>query len=230
MPMNCRRLDPMYKFHRKEWALNEVAILKTKGLRTTRWLAREDGMVIEWSSRIPVWSDTLEPEVSPEPPPTPDIFSAPRQTHFDDCTNDTTALLKDLASQSQTQSALRQNERSNPLRSNSPQSLSPRDGAAGVTNLSAFTGDRLASRFEVDALVGSQTCAAEPASPLRERGLETMALAFLERFVQHFDDDRSGLLQGYHPDAFFSFRLHTSPDTPTSDPTSSILCSSDLTL
>ncbi|KAF7430660.1 hypothetical protein PC9H_006369 [Pleurotus ostreatus] len=230
MPMNCRRLDPMYKFHRKEWALNEVAILKTKGLRTTRWLAREDGMVIEWSSRIPVWSDTLEPEVSPEPPPTPDIFSEPRRTHFDDCTNDTTALLKDLASQSQTQSALRQNERSNPLRSNSPQSLSPRDGAAGVTNLSAFTGDRLASRFEVDALVGSQTCAAEPASPLRERGLETMALAFLERFVQHFDDDRSGLLQGYHPDAFFSFRLHTSPDTPTSDPTSSILCSSDLTL
>lgn len=133
------------------------------------------------SSRIPVWSDTLEPEVSPEPPPTPDISPAPHQMHYDDCTNDTTALLKDLASQPQTQSAVRQYERSSPLRSNSPQFLSPREGDAGVTNFSTFTGDRLASRFEVDALVGSQTCAAEPASPLRERGLETMALAFLER-------------------------------------------------
>ncbi|KAG5220634.1 NTF2 domain-containing protein [Salix suchowensis] len=108
MPMNCRRLDPMYKFHRKEWARNEVAILKTKGLRTTRWFAREDGMVIEWyagsnvyarclivlhlrSSRIPVWSDTLEPEVSPEPPPIPDISPAPHQLHYDDRAN-TTAL------------------------------------------------------------------------------------------------------------------------------------------
>ncbi|KAF9499494.1 hypothetical protein BDN71DRAFT_118115 [Pleurotus eryngii] len=224
MPMNCRRLDPMYKFHRKEWARNEVAILKTKGLRTTRWFAREDGMVIEWSSRIPVWSDTLEPEVSPEPPPIPDISPAPHQLHYDDRAN-TTALPKDLASQPQTRSAVRQNESSSPSRSNDPQLLFPREGDAGVTNLSTFTGDRLVSRFEVDALVGSQTSAAEPASPPGERGLETMALAFLERFVQHFDDDRPGLLRGYHADAFFSFRQHTSSGTPTSDPTSSILSS-----
>ncbi|KAF4593176.1 hypothetical protein EYR38_008888 [Pleurotus pulmonarius] len=230
MPMNCRRLDPMYKFHRKEWARNEVAILKTKGLRTTRWFAREDGMVIEWSSRIPVWSDTLEPEVSPEPPPIPKISSAPQIRYG--CANDTTALRKDLSFPPQTQSAVRKNERSSPSTDN-PELPSPKEGAE-VNDLSMLTEDRLASSFGATALVGSQTSAedvlSEPTSSPEERSLEKMALAFLERFVQRFDDDRSSLLQGYHPDAFFSFRLHNLSDASASDSISSILCLSNLPL
>ncbi|KAL0953336.1 hypothetical protein HGRIS_004581 [Hohenbuehelia grisea] len=62
VPPECEKLKPDFKNHRKKWAQLELAALASKGLRKTRIFFRDDGMVIEWESPVPVWSDTLLPD------------------------------------------------------------------------------------------------------------------------------------------------------------------------
>ncbi|KAG6910055.1 hypothetical protein DXG01_013501 [Tephrocybe rancida] len=83
LPNNCRKMNPKsnpeYVKHRSAFVAKERAVLKRKGLKATNVLFRDDGMVIEWTSPVPVWSDTLLPEppqptqkiVSPRPLPLP---------------------------------------------------------------------------------------------------------------------------------------------------------------
>ncbi|KAL7280580.1 hypothetical protein ACG7TL_005514 [Trametes sanguinea] len=65
-PLECKSVRPGYQAARQRWTASEVKKLRERGLRPTRVLIREDGMVIDWTSKVPVLSDTLRP-----PPSTP---------------------------------------------------------------------------------------------------------------------------------------------------------------
>jgi hypothetical protein len=80
LPEDCRKSNPEHKKNRQAFFAREYNVLKCLGLKRTKvifrfvcspfphaWIftiARDDGMVIEWTSNTPVWSDTLRPEPS----------------------------------------------------------------------------------------------------------------------------------------------------------------------
>ncbi|KAF8623115.1 hypothetical protein AX17_007549 [Amanita inopinata Kibby_2008] len=66
LPDDCRKSHADYAIRRRAYLEEKSNQLKEKGLKRTKYFFRDDGMVIEWSSPIPVWNDTLEP-VGQEP-------------------------------------------------------------------------------------------------------------------------------------------------------------------
>ncbi|RDX50820.1 hypothetical protein OH76DRAFT_1481896 [Lentinus brumalis] len=61
LPPNCRKTHVGYQPARQELAKTEMDKLRKLGLQPTRVFTREDGMVIDWKSSVPVLSDTLLP-------------------------------------------------------------------------------------------------------------------------------------------------------------------------
>ncbi|KAF5383838.1 hypothetical protein D9615_003855 [Tricholomella constricta] len=66
LPDDCRKMNPNYNAdyvkNRNALCAKERGVLKRHGLMANNVLFRDDGMVIEWTSSVPVWSDTLLPE------------------------------------------------------------------------------------------------------------------------------------------------------------------------
>ncbi|KAI6115693.1 hypothetical protein EDD16DRAFT_1062840 [Pisolithus croceorrhizus] len=77
LPGNCQPSCPQYKHNRKQWVVSCVKELRALGLKVERTMIRDDGLVIDWSSPIPVWADTLEPNT----PSTCDLASVIVQTY-----------------------------------------------------------------------------------------------------------------------------------------------------
>ncbi|KAJ3565029.1 hypothetical protein NP233_g7902 [Leucocoprinus birnbaumii] len=67
IPNNCRKSVPGYKENRVAFFRKEYRKLQKLGLRKEEVVFRDDGLAIEWSSPVPVWSDTLRPEVNAPP-------------------------------------------------------------------------------------------------------------------------------------------------------------------
>ncbi|XP_006462238.1 hypothetical protein AGABI2DRAFT_179080 [Agaricus bisporus var. bisporus H97] len=63
IPQNCRKSAPNYKDNRVEYFRKEYKRLREFGLTKQKVVFRDDGLAIEWTSPVPVWSDTLLPEV-----------------------------------------------------------------------------------------------------------------------------------------------------------------------
>ncbi|KAF5362030.1 hypothetical protein D9756_002742 [Leucocoprinus leucothites] len=59
---NCRKSVPGYKENRVAFFRKEYKRLQSFGLKKHKVVFRDDGLAIEWSTPIPVWSDTLLPE------------------------------------------------------------------------------------------------------------------------------------------------------------------------
>ncbi|KAI6155611.1 hypothetical protein BKA82DRAFT_180682 [Pisolithus tinctorius] len=74
LPQNCQPSCPQYKFNRKQWAASCIKELEVLALRVERTMIRDDGLVIDWSSSVPVWTDTMKPN-------TYDLASAITQTY-----------------------------------------------------------------------------------------------------------------------------------------------------
>ncbi|KII87089.1 hypothetical protein PLICRDRAFT_42725 [Plicaturopsis crispa FD-325 SS-3] len=64
MPPECQKSHPDCQRNRAAWAARERRKLEMKGIRPIRSFIRADGMVIDWESDVPIWSDTLQPENS----------------------------------------------------------------------------------------------------------------------------------------------------------------------
>ncbi|EED81886.1 predicted protein [Postia placenta Mad-698-R] len=83
LPEHCRKAHAQYIANRKVWVNQEVKKLKqiNPSIRAVRVLTRDDGMVIDWRSSVPVMSDTLlSANKGQDPPPsrpsaTPDALS-----------------------------------------------------------------------------------------------------------------------------------------------------------
>lgn len=61
LPKDCQLSCPRYKLNRKQWAASCIKELEVLDLRVERTMIRDDGLVIDWSSPVPVWTDTLKP-------------------------------------------------------------------------------------------------------------------------------------------------------------------------
>ncbi|KAI0675965.1 hypothetical protein C8Q78DRAFT_1103915 [Trametes maxima] len=61
LPPECRAGRSGYKDARQNWVAREVKKLRAQGLQPTRTFVRDDGLVIDWKSKVPVMSDTLCP-------------------------------------------------------------------------------------------------------------------------------------------------------------------------
>lgn len=83
LPEHCRKAHAQYIANRKAWVDQEVKKLKQINpyIRAVRVLTRDDGMVIDWRSSVPVMSDTLlSANMGQDPTPsrpltTPDALS-----------------------------------------------------------------------------------------------------------------------------------------------------------
>ncbi|KAI0326976.1 hypothetical protein GY45DRAFT_1373524 [Cubamyces sp. BRFM 1775] len=71
LPPACKAGRAGYQNARREWTAGEAKKLRELGLKPTRVFIREDGMVIDWRSDVPVMSDTLRP-----PPPEDTVVQA----------------------------------------------------------------------------------------------------------------------------------------------------------
>ncbi|KAF8553966.1 hypothetical protein OG21DRAFT_1509495 [Imleria badia] len=61
IPSDCLSSCTQYKQNRLEWVERCVKELEALNLIPERRLFRDDGLVIDWKSHVPVWSDTLQP-------------------------------------------------------------------------------------------------------------------------------------------------------------------------
>ncbi|KAL0581794.1 hypothetical protein V5O48_000273 [Marasmius crinis-equi] len=61
LPPDCQKTTPNWQRNRNRFYETKAAKLRKKGLKITKVFYRPDGMVLEWTSPSPVWSDTLEP-------------------------------------------------------------------------------------------------------------------------------------------------------------------------
>ncbi|KIK98689.1 hypothetical protein PAXRUDRAFT_31016 [Paxillus rubicundulus Ve08.2h10] len=62
LPRDCLPSCPQYKQNRQEWASRCIKELEALNLKAERKLIRDDGLIIDWTSHVSVWSDTLRPE------------------------------------------------------------------------------------------------------------------------------------------------------------------------
>ncbi|OCH86945.1 hypothetical protein OBBRIDRAFT_189322 [Obba rivulosa] len=67
LPRECRSSTRNYQLNRSRWIKGETSKLQAKGLKVERVFVRDDGMVVDWTSSIPVMSDTLLPALAVEP-------------------------------------------------------------------------------------------------------------------------------------------------------------------
>ncbi|KAK7033952.1 hypothetical protein VNI00_012579 [Paramarasmius palmivorus] len=65
MPTECHKINPNWAKNRRKWFEKESAILLRKGLKLERHFFRDDGMVIDWTSSTPRWTDSLDPTSPP---------------------------------------------------------------------------------------------------------------------------------------------------------------------
>ncbi|KAL1745178.1 hypothetical protein HDZ31DRAFT_36970 [Schizophyllum fasciatum] len=61
LPHKCTHADPNYKVNRSYWARDQWkgALARNPNLKKGNAIIRDDGLAIDWSSPVPVWSDTL---------------------------------------------------------------------------------------------------------------------------------------------------------------------------
>lgn len=74
IPEFCKKSHPGFKEIRKAFFKEKMQELTRLGLTKVRSFFRDDGLAIEWKSKVPVWSDTLLPEF-------PDLASAIKRAH-----------------------------------------------------------------------------------------------------------------------------------------------------
>ncbi|KAI5894634.1 uncharacterized protein SCHCODRAFT_02617448 [Schizophyllum commune H4-8] len=63
LPPSCTHADTNYKRNRSYWARDQwnTVLKRNPGLQKRHAMIRDDGLAIDWTSPVPVWTDTLEP-------------------------------------------------------------------------------------------------------------------------------------------------------------------------
>ncbi|KAJ8516883.1 hypothetical protein ONZ45_g5868 [Pleurotus djamor] len=190
---DCRKPNPLYKANRAKWARSEMTKLEEKGVRPTKWLTREDGMVIEWTCRYPVWSDTLEPDTGP-------LVPSSSQISLTDPGDERSEIPgRSTAPPSRTDPA------------NSPEHL--------ISVVPVVDGTENATEASLSSTPDCRTLADIGVSE-EDSEMEELSLKFLERvsYMQMFNVNRADLLEAYHPDAYFSFRVHATSGDQLAQP------------
>ncbi|KAK0494948.1 hypothetical protein EDD18DRAFT_1173225 [Armillaria luteobubalina] len=201
LPPDCQKSHPNWSTNRKHWYKLESKFLKSRGLNILRSFFRDDGMVIDWSSPVPVWSDTLQPEQSssssPYPPPTPKKRrkkSKASKRNFNGIISSEPIIL--------------------PGPDPTP---SPNDNIDIISITSSDTGNDEPEVIIIDDDDSTQPAiqmpTAETFSDVDPRAtMESHALQYLKQYVLTFDHDRSLLREAYTENALFSYSIvHDKP-------------------
>ncbi|KAK0212354.1 hypothetical protein DFS33DRAFT_20704 [Desarmillaria ectypa] len=200
LPLDCQKSNPNWSINRKHWFKQESKYLRSRGLNILRTFFRDDGMVINWSSPVPVWSDTLEPEqsssLSPYLPPTPITSKSKKRPGKPKVSKQT---LNGITS-------------SEPIVLPGP-ALAPPNDNIDVTSIipSGVRNDEPETIvIDDDDYTGpaTQPPIAQPFADVdRQATMESHALQYLKQYVLTFDDDRSLLREAYSENALFSYSI-----------------------
>ncbi|KAK0486333.1 hypothetical protein IW261DRAFT_792095 [Armillaria novae-zelandiae] len=202
LPPDCQKSHLNWSANRKHWFKLESKFLKSRGLNILRSFFRDDGMVIDWSSPVPVWSDTLQPEQSSSSSPYPPL---------------TTTIPSKSKKQRQKSKASKWNL--NGITSSEPVILPGPDPAPSSDNNISIT-SIISSNIqndELEIIVVDDDDSTQPALQMPtvktftdvdcRANMESDALQYLKQYVLTFDRDRSLLREAYTKNALFSYSI-----------------------
>ncbi|KAK0241213.1 hypothetical protein EDD85DRAFT_818034 [Armillaria nabsnona] len=201
LPPECRKSNPNWSSNRKHWFKLESEFLRSRGLNILRNFFRDDGMVIDWSSPVPVWSDTLQPEQSsssdPYPLPIPITSKSKKQR-------------KKPKASKQNLNGITSSE---PVILPGPDLVPSSNDNIDIT--STIPSDVRNDEPEIIAIddddytqPATQTLIAQTSADVDRRAtMESHALQYLKQYVLTFDHDRSLLHEAYTENALFSYSI-----------------------
>lgn len=234
-PSNCLPPIPGYRQHRKTWAKKCRSEIEALKLQTEKLLIRDDGVIVDWKSPVPVWSDTLQPaeldlaatitlahqanaqQRNASPHHTPEAPSQSAVSLPVTGIDDGDVL---IVSPSTQKLPIPPRPRRNVA---SPSVLFPPAGGSNSQappkpdppSADVPAPSRPMNDFPMIVIV-----------PDEEEKMSKMTMEYLERYFQTFDSDRASLASAYSSNACFSYREvkcfspgspHLQPTLPPSD-------------
>ncbi|TFY61070.1 hypothetical protein EVJ58_g4738 [Rhodofomes roseus] len=202
IPEACKKGRPGFQEKRRAWVAEKKKYLQKLNIEPVRVFLRDDGMVIDWSSPIPVMSDTLLPPRPADNATMPcDRESSPEIIEID---NPGLPAPPNGAS-------LPRRSTANPIR---PLISSKEDDDTDVLPRAIPNNAPARSRWISYQLIPNTS---PPPLSAEEAELERGALAFLRNYIRLFDRDRTALVRAYSHVATFSVTTHD-PSRPASLP------------
>lgn len=233
-PSSCLPSDPAYKQHRRTWAKKCQSEIEALKLQTEKLLIRDDGVIVDWKSSVPVWSDTLRP-------PELDLAATITLAHQANAQQRNTSLHHTVEAPSQSAVSLPVIGVDDdipvvpPPTQKLPVPPRPRRNVASSSvSSSPAGGPKSQGPPKPDPPSADVPAPSRPLddfttiviAPDEEEKISKMTMEYLERYFQTFDSDRASLASAYSSNACFSYREvkcfspgspHLQPPLPPSD-------------
>jgi len=232
-PSNCLPSNPGYRQQRKTWSKKCQSEIEALKLQTEKLLIRDDGVIVDWKSSVPVWSDTLRPAEL-------DLAAAITLAHQTNAQQRNDSLHHTPGSPSQSAVSLPVADVDDALLVSSSTQKLPipprprRNMAAPSVSSSPAGGSKIRAIPKPDPPSAGVPATSRPLNdfptivivPDEEEKMSKMTMEYLERYFQTFDSDRASLASAYSSNACFSYRevkcfppgsLHLQPPLPRSD-------------
>ncbi|KAG1773473.1 hypothetical protein EDD22DRAFT_857862 [Suillus occidentalis] len=211
-PSSCLPPDPAYKQHRRTWAKKCQSEIEALKLQTEKLLIRDDGVIVDWKSSIPVWSDTLRP-------PELDLAATITLAHQANAQQRNSSLHHTPEAHSQSAVSLPVIGVDDVVVSPPTQKLPvPPRPRKNVALLSVSSSPAGGPKSQVPPKPDPPSAdVPAPSRPLNdfttiviapdeEEKISKMTMEYLERYFQTFDSDRASLASAYSSNACFSYR------------------------
>lgn len=233
-PSNCLPPNPEYKQHRRTWARKCQSEIEALELQKEKVLIRDDGVIVDWKSSVPVWSDTLRPVEL-------DLAATITLAHQANAQqrNASHHHTPETPSQSAVSLPVSSVNDNIPTAPPSTQKLPipprPRRNIASPSVLSSPAGgSKSQAPPNLDSPSADVPALSRPPNdfptivmvPGEEEKMAKMTMEYLERYFQTFDSDRASLASAYSSNACFSYREvkcfspgspHLQPPLPPAD-------------
>ncbi|KAH0833282.1 hypothetical protein J3R83DRAFT_12347 [Lanmaoa asiatica] len=234
VPNDCLPSCTRYKHNRSEWVARCAKELEALNLTSERKLIRDDGLIIDWKSDVPVWSDTLKPDPldlaatimlahrsnaqwhrppfrKDSPPKSATIVST------QECPTTSPPILGDVSDVAPPlrkklpvpprPSSKRLNNHSQPIFVNTPPSGPGSSSPYRVHIPSDTQHDQVAVPPKPLSRVCDRSIAPCTSSKAEEE-MSEMTLSYIRRYVQTYEADRASLASAYARNASFAYRVH----------------------
>ncbi|KIK41724.1 hypothetical protein CY34DRAFT_107197 [Suillus luteus UH-Slu-Lm8-n1] len=213
-PSSCLPSNPAYKQHRRTWAKKCQSEIETLELQTEKLLIRDDGVIVDWKSSVPVWSDTLRP-------PELDLAATITLAHQANAQQRNSSLHHTPEAPFQLAVSLPVTGVDDDILVVSPPTQKlpvpprPRKNVASPSvSSSPAGGPKSQVPPKPDPPSADVPAPSRPLNdfttiviaPDEEEKISKMTMEYLERYFQTFDSDRASLASAYSSNACFSYR------------------------
>ncbi|OJA16408.1 hypothetical protein AZE42_05502 [Rhizopogon vesiculosus] len=222
-PLNCLPSNSAYRQNRRSWAQKCQSEMQGLKLTTEKLLIRDDGIIVDWKSQVPVWSDDLQPQAGEL-----DLAATITLAHQ---TNAQQRPGSFHGTPPRSRSAVPTPVPGSddgippaPVRT-LPVPPRPRRNIA-LSSSPGAGGSKFQASPKLDPLTSEVPALSTPLNELltieimpdEEEKMSKMTMEYLERFFQTFDSDRASLASAYSSNASFSYRevkcLSPAPQPP----------------